>query len=90
MNQISKTALAITFAVLLFFGPLGYKIYKGNFQPKENFTIELTYIDGYVETKTYNLNKDSEFYVQTSKGSYSLQTQYVVVAPGVIRYKLIK
>ncbi|WIC41434.1 hypothetical protein MA9V1_170 [Chryseobacterium phage MA9V-1] len=87
MNKLQILTIVVLFGML--FSALGYKIYKGNFQPKENFIIELTYIDGYAETKTYNLNKDSEFYVETSKGSYSLLTQYAVVAPGVIRYKLI-
>lgn len=67
---------------------------------KKNYTIEMTYIDGYKETLVYSLPTTSVFYIQSNRGSYSLQytdrpsefpnlLSPKTIRNGVIRYKIL-
>jgi hypothetical protein len=61
------------------------------------FTLEIEYVTGTVETVTYTLPTPTEFVVDTYKGSYTLDYYYDIesgytrtLKAGVVRYKLLK
>lgn len=61
------------------------------------FTVQMTYIDGYTETKTYELPDDAEFYL-SSRNRYNSRTDLFydsypfggsLIENNIIRYKVI-
>lgn len=65
--------------------------------PNKLFTIEVTYLDGYKATKTYELPSESKFYIESYQGGYFLKYNATKqcsacggdLLVGVLRYKVI-
>ena len=64
--------------------------------PLSLYTLQISYIDGYVDTVTYKLPSSSVLHISSTQGGYRLEADYNDRIPkcrsikeGVLRYKVI-